>query len=69
METKKSIVKTSMRVVNILYKSYSKVVDKVFDIVFGMLFFGEIKPYNLQDIYCIESYMMTQGGAIVKMDE
>lgn len=58
------ILKIIRMVIYKIYDIYSYLFDKVFE-----CFLGCGKSYNLQDMYCIESYMLTPGGVIVRIDD
>ena len=57
-------VETIKKAGNRIYETYSILMDKVFDFMFGAK-----KSYSPQAVYCSGKYVITSGGCIINLDE
>lgn len=57
-------VETIKKAVNSIYKTYSLLMDKIFDFMFG-----PEKVYSPRIVHCSGKYVITAGGCIINLDE
>ena len=57
-------VETIKKAVNKIYKTYSLLMDKILDLIFG-----PEKVHSPQIVHCSGKYVITSGGCIINLDE